>query len=212
MRTWAMLRDALPPDLSDAEINAVRRATAPQRARARREAAWGAAMAAVPDSDTDNELYATSLLGVEAWASAQPTCGTRRLSAFDGLGTGRRHASDGGAWTEAIRSHAQMSARTGSIVAACDSRYPDDPPFGIIAPTTSDRIQVVLGYVTGGRAIYGPEVDWAPGYTRQDVQQIAMLLLREIAEKQPEEVEALAVCARLAVGEHPEAVDDEALP
>jgi len=88
----------------------IRRLTASERRQARIEeawrVAWEAAYPATPDHDKRYAL-ASALLwleekGLYGGGCAFPGAGTKRLRFFRSLGKGRRKASDGPAWTEAI--------------------------------------------------------------------------------------------------------------
>jgi hypothetical protein len=88
----------------------IRRLTAQERRAARADAAWDTAWAVVSRFVVDwNKRYAiaSALLWLEAQGlygggTSFPGTGTKRLRFFRSLGKGRRKASDGPAWTEAI--------------------------------------------------------------------------------------------------------------
>jgi len=89
----------------------VRKLTALERRHARTEEAWDAAWAVASQATADEDkIYAlaSALLwleekGLYGGGCAFPGAGTKRLRFFRSLGKGRRKASDGPAWTEAIR-------------------------------------------------------------------------------------------------------------
>jgi len=89
----------------------VRKLTALERAHARVEEAWDAAWA-IASQATANEDKIYALASALLWLEHKglygggylaPGAGTKRLRFFRSLGKGRRNASDGPAWTEAIR-------------------------------------------------------------------------------------------------------------
>jgi hypothetical protein len=88
----------------------IRRLTASERRAARVDAAWDAAWSAVYRATADHDkryALASALLwleerGLYGGGCAFPGAGTKRLRFFRSLGKGRRKASDGPAWTEAI--------------------------------------------------------------------------------------------------------------
>jgi hypothetical protein len=89
----------------------VRKLTALERAHARVEEAWNAAWAAAAKGTADwdkRHAIASALLwleykGLYGGGCFTPGAGTKRLRFFRSLGKGRRKATDGPAWTEAIR-------------------------------------------------------------------------------------------------------------
>jgi hypothetical protein len=88
----------------------VRKLTASERREARIEAAWDAAWKAVYRATADHDkryALASALLwleerGLYGGGCSFPGAGTKRLRFFRSLGKGRRKATDGPAWTEAI--------------------------------------------------------------------------------------------------------------
>jgi hypothetical protein len=87
----------------------IRRLTASERRAARIDAAWNAAWSAASQATADwgeRCALASALLWLEEkglyGGGALPGIGTKRLRFFRSLGKGRRNASDGPAWTEAI--------------------------------------------------------------------------------------------------------------
>jgi len=88
----------------------IRRLTAAERRQARTDTAWDAAWKAVYRATADHDkryALASALLwleerGLYGGGCAFPGAGTKRLRFFRSLGKGRRKASDGPAWTEAI--------------------------------------------------------------------------------------------------------------
>jgi hypothetical protein len=88
----------------------IRRLTADERRAARIEAAWDAAWKAVYHATADHDkryALASALLwleekGLYGGGCVAPGVGTKRLRFFRSLGKGRRNATDGPAWTEAI--------------------------------------------------------------------------------------------------------------
>jgi hypothetical protein len=88
----------------------IRRLTASERRAARVDAAWDAAWKAASQGTADYDkryAIASALLwleerGLYGGGCAFPGAGTKRLRFFRSLGKGRRKASDGPAWTEAI--------------------------------------------------------------------------------------------------------------
>jgi hypothetical protein len=88
----------------------IRRLTASERRAARADAAWDAAWKAVYRITADHDkryALASALLwleekGLYGGGCSFPGAGTKRLRFFRSLGKGRRKASDGAAWTEAI--------------------------------------------------------------------------------------------------------------
>jgi hypothetical protein len=109
-RTFESLREALPEGLHPDTVEKIRKATAHRRHVERvgeaRAAACEWLRQNVDGSTTSQQACALLLAeadglhGGECW---DPGSGTTRHPAFRGLGSGRRHASDGGAWTRAIR-------------------------------------------------------------------------------------------------------------
>jgi hypothetical protein len=93
----------------------IRRLTASERRAARIDAAWDAAWAAASQATADwdkRHAIASALLwleekGLYGGGFFAPGIGTKRLRFFRSLGKGRRNASDGPAWTEAIGRAAQ---------------------------------------------------------------------------------------------------------
>jgi hypothetical protein len=88
----------------------IRRLTASERRAARADAAWDAAwkVASQYTPDWDKRFAVASALlwleerGLYGGGCSFPGAGTKRLRFFRSLGKGRRKASDGPAWTEAI--------------------------------------------------------------------------------------------------------------
>jgi hypothetical protein len=88
----------------------IRRLTASERRAAREDAAWDAAWSAAAKGTADwdkRHAIASALLwleerGLYGGGCSFPGAGTKRLRFFRSLGKGRRKASDGPAWTEAI--------------------------------------------------------------------------------------------------------------
>ena len=88
----------------------IRRLTAAERRQARVDTAWDAAWKAAYRATADHDkryALASALLwleekGLYGGGCAFPGAGTKRLRFFRSLGKGRRKASDGPAWTEAI--------------------------------------------------------------------------------------------------------------
>jgi len=88
----------------------IRRLTAAERRQARTDTAWDTAWKAVYRATADHDkryALASALLwleekGLYGGGCAFPGAGTKRLRFFRSLGKGRRKASDGPAWTEAI--------------------------------------------------------------------------------------------------------------
>jgi hypothetical protein len=89
----------------------VRKLTALERAFARADEAWNAAWTATCQATADHDkryALASALLwleykGLYGGGCFVPGTGTKRLRFFRSLGKGRRKATDGPAWTEAIR-------------------------------------------------------------------------------------------------------------
>jgi hypothetical protein len=89
----------------------VRKLTALERAFARADEAWNAAWTAACQATADHDkryALASALLwlehkGLYGGGCFVPGAGTKRLRFFRSLGKGRRKATDGPAWTEAIR-------------------------------------------------------------------------------------------------------------
>ena len=89
----------------------VRKLTALERAFARADEAWNVAWMAACQATADHDkryAIASALLwleykGLYGGGCFVPGAGTKRLRFFRSLGKGRRKASDGPAWTEAIR-------------------------------------------------------------------------------------------------------------
>jgi len=110
--TWKELRQALPADLSQSAAEEIRLLTAGERHRARRDAAAAAALAWVdgrihgqdaPDRLTlAAGICAAEALGLYGGGRGNPGAATLRHPAFQALGSGRRQARDGAAWTAAI--------------------------------------------------------------------------------------------------------------
>ena len=88
----------------------IRRLTASERRQARADTAWDAAWKVAYRATADHDkryALASALLwleekGLYGGGCAFPGAGTKRLRFFRSLGKGRRKASDGPAWTEAI--------------------------------------------------------------------------------------------------------------
>jgi hypothetical protein len=114
--TWRELRSRLiEAGVTDSEIiESVRRATAPDRIAARREMAmavarnWVTANAELAEGSTPSEetidRRARALCWLEAQLSRLWPIPSKRLPPFQLVGSGRRHAADGAAWTESIES------------------------------------------------------------------------------------------------------------
>jgi hypothetical protein len=105
---WEELRQIIKGITSYEED--IRRLTADARRAVRTEAAWDASWNAAAKGTEDwQEMHAvaSALLwleekGLYGGGNRDPGAGTKRLRFFRHLGKGRRHASDGQAWTEAI--------------------------------------------------------------------------------------------------------------
>ena len=88
----------------------IRRLTAAERRQARTDTAWDTAWKVAYRATADHDkryALASALLwleekGLYGGGCAFPGAGTKRLRFFRSLGKGRRKASDGPAWTEAI--------------------------------------------------------------------------------------------------------------
>ena len=88
----------------------IRRLTAAERRQARTDTAWDAAWKVAYRATADHDkryALASALLwleekGLYGGGCAFPGAGTKRLRFFRSLGKGRRKATDGPAWTEAI--------------------------------------------------------------------------------------------------------------
>jgi len=105
---WKELRDLIEGFTPYDED--IRRLTAAERRQARADTAWNAAWKAAYRATADHDkryALASALLwleekGLYGGGCAFPGAGTKRLRFFRSLGKGRRKASDGPAWTEAI--------------------------------------------------------------------------------------------------------------
>lgn len=124
--TWATIENTLHNAgiNNTAIVEAVRKATARQRHEGRMFAAYWAArrwLSHALDFRKDYDVlaaYAYALcfvesLGLYGGAPANPGTGTTRHPAFRALGKGRRHASDGEAWTAAL---AAVAAEVGADI------------------------------------------------------------------------------------------------
>ena len=119
--TWASIENTLIDEgVGPASIEAIRRATAEFRHEGRTWAAYQAAcrwLSHTYDFRTDYatlSAYAKALCfaewhGLYGGSTRKPGTGTTRHPAFRFLGKGRRHATDGAAWTAAIAAVAAES-------------------------------------------------------------------------------------------------------
>jgi hypothetical protein len=106
---WEELRQIIH-DLDTPYSEDIRKLTADARQSARVDAAWDAAWAAASQATADwdkQHAVASAILwleekGLYGGGCRAPGTGTKRLRFFRHLGKGRRNATDGPVWTEAI--------------------------------------------------------------------------------------------------------------
>jgi hypothetical protein len=168
MERWRCLKDKLiEAGVRDADvIEAVRRVTAPGRIEARIQTAravsrrWIAAQAELAEGAEPSEeildLRARALCWLEAELAELRPIPTRRLPPFQLVGSGRRHAADGAAWTEAIRDASRfpdgaewrLSSKDGEVALEPQLAQPQDvrlPLEPLLIGLSADEFRQVLG-------------------------------------------------------------------
>lgn len=106
MKTWRETKESLPAGLTENTVEEIRRLSAPERHQERIFAAVQAAISWLTaeghDANLCRALCWAEARGLYGGGSKDPGSGTLRHPAFRGLGSGRRQANDGPAWTAAI--------------------------------------------------------------------------------------------------------------
>lgn len=169
--TWAAIEATLhTAGIDSATVEAVRKATAEFRHEGRKHAAYWAArrwLSHALDFRKDYgllDVYAYALcfaesIGLYGGSPRDPGAGTTRHPAFRGLGKGRRHASDGPAWTAAIA----------AVAAEASADVTVDPDGRLVVYVRKDRAEyfvpvcVLLAHEPEARrnfAIYAAKRGW----------------------------------------------------
>lgn len=106
VKTWKEIMGTLPTGMTESTVEEIRRLTAPERHQERTFAAVQAAVSWLHAEGHDENLCRAlcwaEARGLYGGGSHDPGAGTIRHPAFRGLGSGRRQANDGPAWTAAI--------------------------------------------------------------------------------------------------------------
>jgi len=184
--------------LDPSTVGSVLRATGPVRHQHRVEAAWAAAREAAGHHDPHIRalLWLEGQLAREWQDTPGITPPTKRLAPFRGLGTGRRHAGDGAAWTAAIR--AAVWRHTGAwsrlVGVDIDARQIEDGGPAVLA--------VVLAREDGDENVVPVE---GLGLDRDDLGQIARWAAREAVRREDR-------CLLLAAGRLMASLAAEAAP
>lgn len=153
MKTWKEYASELPESLSDETQELIRKTTASERHRARVHATIRAALAAVTVEEnarcpgTQECVSAADLLAIDRNGIGGPAgCGngyhdggngkTARMPAFAGLGSGRHHAGDGGAYAAAAKEAEDFLL---AVAARLRSAAPREAPHWLADDSIFDR-------------------------------------------------------------------------